>query len=323
MDKTSVVDPDKLTNLYSEPPKGLVLLDTSWLIYRGWFALRNLSVDLNGRKKRVGHIFYPIKVVSSVLKRYPNHAVVFCEDRYPAKKHELYSEYKAGRPEREFDVKKVSKFVTKLISNVPGVYFAVSEDEEADSVMATLAMRFQGENFIFSGDTDMLQLADQPNIIISRNLEDGELEPWGSEYTKKKYGVDPLELLMYRAIRGDKSDNISGYTRFPTRVARYLARSYVDPEHLFSEKACPIKNDKTFEKYWNVIFSSSGILIRNFELMSLEPVSVILYKNEDIDFFWSAVSKYKFNSLKGLYNRVTEAYEQRGKISHPAETEAS
>ena len=291
----------KLLNKFNKPAKGLFLIDLSWVLYRGIFAFKHFFVeDSNGDKVKTGHFFYSSQLTRTSQLAYPYYATIYCCDEYPKEKHKLYPEYKAGRGPRPFDREKDTKIIMDILSFMPGCYKAHSPAEEADSVMAAFAKRSSLPVIVFSGDDDLLQLMNE-NVSVVRKFDKGSPIVIGSDHLLKKYGVDASELLMYRAIRGDTSDNIKGYYRFPKRIAVHLAKRFKEPEELINGSA-GLSTDKTLVKYWKLIKADPDILRRNFKLMELVEVPIKISKTMDELHFLSEINKYKLNTLSGMYN---------------------
>lgn len=296
---------NELKTISGKLPKQIFLLDLSWMMYRGWYAFKHLNVEIDGQEVRTGHIYFVVKVARSLLNAYPQSVLIFCIDSFPKKKHEIFSEYKAGRGERVIDVHREGLKISKLISFVPGCYAAIAKDEEADSVMASLSQKCDLPAVIYSGDDDMLQMLAYSNVTVFRELNGGRIVPLTSKHVQKKYGVNPVDLLLYRALRGDKSDNLLGYFRFPKRVAVFLAQKFRHPMDLI--QSIPPKHigvDKTLVKYWQMVKDDPSILVRNYKLMKLCHVSVNIAKSGDKTYFKDMCWKYQLKSLEGLYKWV-------------------
>lgn len=289
----------EVVNVYGKKPLGFVLVDVSWILYKGFFAFKHFAVN----DHRTGHFFYVIKLISQIFHAYPRTAVILCMDRYPKRKHEMFAEYKAGR-EHAFDLDDISKTICDAVSQVPGVYAAYADNEEADDLLATLSWSTDSTVVVFSGDDDLLQIVGS-RIRVARKFEDNNFILLGPKYCYKRFGVPPSDVLMYRALRGDRSDRIPGVCkRFPKRVARHLAIQFKFPHQIIQHKI-PTTKDKTLIKYWKKVKERPKSLSRNYELMKLTNVPYEIYKTDDREGLVSFIQRYKMRSMKGLYNNIS------------------
>jgi len=279
--------------------EGYILVDLSWVIYRGYFAFKHLTVNYQDEEIRTGHYFYVIKLIRDLRDAYPRHTIILCQDQYPKEKHEVYPEYKAGR-EHPFDLTEESNRILKFATQINSVYGATSIGREADDVMFSLSRSLGGDIVVYSGDDDLLQCVDL-RVKLARKYSEGQFILLGHRFCHEKFGVYPSQLLIYRALRGDRSDNIAGVCpRFPKRIARDLAIRYHDPVSLVHSKI-PITKDKTLVKYWTIVKKESPSFFRNYELMKLREVSVDYIKVDQPEFIDYMVDTYKLVSLRGLY----------------------
>jgi len=130
------------------------------------------------------------------------------------KKAEGVAEYKANRtwtPEKEEMYKQVPELMEMLSYTRYATVSAVGY--EADDVIAHLAKKFAAGNhkvFIITPDNDLLQVVTD-NISIWMPPK-SKVKAWfkDEEYCLDHFGVYPEQLLYYRALVGDTSDNLRG-----------------------------------------------------------------------------------------------------------------
>ena len=88
----------------------------------------------------------------------------------------------------------------------------MNQDFEADDVIASLSEKFtdvtNGKVFIFSGDKDLLQLVN-PRISVKNRLKNKEIV-YNNKNFHELVGLLPKQIIDYKSICGDSSDNIPG-----------------------------------------------------------------------------------------------------------------
>ncbi|MGY2795411.1 DNA polymerase I [Thermostichus sp. MS-CIW-36] len=208
----------------------LLLVDGHSLAYRSFYAF---AYSREGGLRTSTGIptsvsFGFLKSLLEVLDKYtPTHVAVAFDTRQPTFRHEADETYKSGRPETppEFieDVENLKQVLTALripILVVPGF--------EADDILGTLS-RLAPQDYrvqILSGDQDLFQLIDTDGRVRVLHLNSKDrISEFGPEQVKEKLGIWPWQVVDYKALCGDPSDNIPGVKGIgPKRAAELLER---------------------------------------------------------------------------------------------------
>ncbi len=97
----------------------------------------------------------------------------------------------------------------KLVLDYLDISWVESELAEADDIIHTLAKHFRARVYIASSDTDFYQcLTDSVSILKVRGSKN--IEILNVAWLKKSLNVEPEEYVYFKALTGDKADNISG-----------------------------------------------------------------------------------------------------------------
>lgn len=157
--------------------KNLILIDTSWVVHRMWYAHQDLQVTLhNGEVLKSGHLYGVCRLLESLTSKYPAADIVCCLDGVAKHGKSLSDDYKANRTasvaRTAFDDLGV---IVECAVAFPRVRVAFHRSLEADEVISYLA-RAWGENYeqviVYSADCDMLQLMSDGNVVIAKEFED-------------------------------------------------------------------------------------------------------------------------------------------------------
>ncbi len=210
----------------------LLLVDGHSLAYRSFYAFAHSREG--GLRTSTGIptsvSFGFLKSLLEVLDKHPpTHIAVAFDSRQPTFRHAADETYKAGRPETppEFivDVENLKQVLTALripILMVPGF--------EADDILGTLSTKAAKEHQyrvqILSGDQDLFQLIDSEGKIRVLHLNSKDrITEFGPEEVKEKLGIWPWQVVDYKALCGDPSDNIPGVKGIgPKRAVELLNR---------------------------------------------------------------------------------------------------
>ena len=142
----------------------------------------------------------------------PNRVVVALEG-HPKHRHDALPEYKGQRPEPPTDfMLQVMEIQNLLMSRFP-VSVVRHPDYECDDTIANLAMRSSTavDWVVASSDSDFTQLLVRPNIKLYNVV------------TKKFVERAPYDYVIWKALRGDSTDNIPGIPKCGDKTAAKLA----------------------------------------------------------------------------------------------------
>ena len=216
------------------PPtrKVLYLIDGHALAYRTYFALTSIGGD-NSRwitksgEPTAGTYGFASVLFKIITQDKPDYlAVSFDVGR--TFRDELFADYKGTRdkmpPDLAIQIKRIMELVEAF--NIPKL---TAEGFEADDVLGTAARLAVGQGVdvkIITGDRDLLQLADEHVVISLSGQKLSEAMDYGPAEVKARFGLGPREYIDYKALVGDKSDNIPGVAGVGEKTALDLLLKY-------------------------------------------------------------------------------------------------
>ncbi|MDX2270797.1 MAG: DNA polymerase I [Cyanobacteriota bacterium] len=217
----------------------LLLIDGHSLAYRSFYAFAYSREG--GLRTSTG---IPTSVCFGFLKSLldvldhekPSHIAVAFDTRQPTFRHVADETYKAGRPETppEFieDVENLKELLEAL--RIP---ILLAPGFEADDILGTLATQARTSQLvkILSGDQDLFQLIgnDKQVYILHLNNKD-KITEFGAEQVKEKLGIWPWQVVDYKALCGDSSDNIPGVKGIGQKRAVELLNQYENLDAIFA-----------------------------------------------------------------------------------------
>ena len=217
--------------------KTVVLVDFSWVNVRSAFKFAEFKIDREEGELKTGGLYGTLELVKTIADHYKHPKMIFCMDGVPKRRQALYPEYKAQRHEKEppaeiVHAKSLREDTVKILSYFDFIDFYFDPELEADDLMTMMAFREKGKGndpIIFSGDKDLLQIQ-QYGIKISKEINEGKPLILGENYIAlhKDFQVAPEELLYFRALDGDTSDNIEPALGGNREVKRVFARKWYE-----------------------------------------------------------------------------------------------
>jgi len=215
--------------------KHLLIIDANSVIHRAYHALPLLTTK---KGELVNAVYGFLLVFFKAIKDFQPDYIAACFDfPGPTFRHKKYKKYKAKRPPTPKDlVSQIPK--VKEILNAFSVPVFEKEGFEADDIIASLKIKNQRakiKNIIISGDLDLLQLVDKQTgvYILRKGVKDTVL--YDENLVKEKFqGLTPEQILDFKALRGDPSDNIPGVTGVGEKTAIKLIKEFGSLEKLYS-----------------------------------------------------------------------------------------
>lgn len=212
--------------------KLFIAIDGNAIVHRAYHAY---PVSLtNSQGIPVNAIYGFTVMLLEILKRFdPEYIVCAFDTGKPTFRHVKYTDYKVHRKLPEQALLTQFPLVEDLVRafNIPVI---MVDGYEADDVLGTLAQYIKNgkwsdqniEMVIVSGDRDLLQLIDKDVNVCLPQGNFKSLTVFNRDSTKEKYGYYPEQVIDYKAIVGDPSDNIPGIKGVGDKSALELLEKY-------------------------------------------------------------------------------------------------
>ncbi len=203
-----------------------MLIDGPSLVYRGYFALPPLTMS-DGTL--VNAVFGFLQIVLRGMQDVkPDYAILSFDLGKPQFRFDAYPEYKKGRPSMPDDLR--AQFpIVREIAQMMGMPIRELEGYEADDVIGTLTKRATAagvDTMIVSGDLDGLQLVDDHVRLLTTRMGVAATVIYDEARVMDRYGLRPDQMLDYKALKGDSSDNIPGVPGVGEKTASSLLQQF-------------------------------------------------------------------------------------------------
>ncbi|MEN9217973.1 MAG: DNA polymerase I [Gloeomargarita sp. DG_2_bins_126] len=217
----------------------LLLIDGHSLAFRAYYAFaKGREGGLRTKTGIPTSITYGfLKAVLEVLNRqHFTHLAVAFDRGEPTFRHAADAGYKEGRAETPADFQVDMGHLQELLAalNIPMVTAA---GYEADDVLGTLAKRAAQAGFtvkILSGDQDLFQLVNEQIHVLHLSNQSGHPQEFAPEQVREKLGIAPAQVVDYKALCGDSSDNIPGVRGIGAKTAVALLQQYHNLDELYA-----------------------------------------------------------------------------------------
>ena len=303
----------------------LVILDGHGIIYRAYFAVREPLIV-----QRTGETVTAVYGFTNTLLRvidelHPTHLAVAMDPPGPTFRHEADATYKAHRKETPDDLPPQIERTVDVIKafNIP--IYEVS-GFEADDVLATLADQSTAagiETWIATLDSDLLQLV-RPgiNVFMYRPYQRDTVLYDSAERVRDRYGIDPPQIIDFKGLKGDASDNIPGVPGIGEKTAVKLLNQYPTIEAIYDhlDEVTPARAQKALTENRAIAFHSKKMATIRHDV----PVQLDVDDTELQDYDRGAVIElFRDLEFRSLINRLPEAGPRKGTASRRTEEVAT
>lgn len=217
----------------SSLPQKILLLDVSHLFFRAFYAFPKTLTDKDS--KPINAVFGVAQMLFSAIENHQPDYIFGGKDL--AKKtfrSEKLPEYKAQRPTLDPDLRDQIPRVYDFLDAFSLPVFSI-EGYEADDMIACMAEKYRGDNNfiveVLTGDADSFQLIGQ-NVSVLKPGRKGE-ESFTRDVLFEKKGFYPEEVVDFKAMAGDSSDNLKGVAGIGEKGAIKLIREFGDLENIY------------------------------------------------------------------------------------------
>jgi DNA polymerase I len=254
-----------------------LIIDGHNLLFRMFYGIPGSIKSSQGTeiKAVVGFVSGLIKYINKFLP--DNIIIVFDSETSIIDKSSDYKDYKSNRinyldvPDNENPFLQLPHIFQVL--DYLSIPYKEVQEYEADDYIASLCERFreQCKIIIVSTDQDFFQLVDDSISVFNPNGKDGTM--FDSQKIYEKLGVYPNQIVDYKSLVGDNSDNISGIRGVGPKTAQKIL-SIGNINEL-------IKDDLLDRKIYGLLKENEATINRNKKLITMKrdiPIDIEIRK---------------------------------------------
>jgi len=210
----------------------LTIIDGNSLLFRAYYAtaIPGMEIMRNKDGTPTNAIFAFSNMINKIISGIKEGEAIFVA--FDAGKHNFRHDqletYKANRKPAPEDL--VIQFpIVREFLHAMRIYQFEEVGFEGDDIAGTMAKKAAQLGYevtVYTSDRDFLQLADDKITIntIRKGLSD--VIPMTPELIKETYGIEPLQIIDYKGLRGDTSDNLPGIPGVGEKTAVKLINDY-------------------------------------------------------------------------------------------------
>ena len=284
-----------------EDKKTLILIDGHALAYRQFFALERTGMK-NSENQPTWAVYGFFKAVFDLLEKiHPDFIAVAFDVGRRTFRTEKYEEYKANREAMPDTMKSQLGLICEGLKafDIPMI---TKEGFEADDIIGTISKQASsgGHNtLILTGDQDSFQLIDKEGTVKVLIPTKGELLEYDWKRVYDKLGVYPNQVIDYKGLRGDSSDNIPGIKGIGEKTAQKLLSRYNNLEEILADcdniPENAVRNKICEGRDIAILSKELATIIRDVDIdFDINQASVTLPKIENVSEFLRKMQFYTF-----------------------------
>lgn len=279
--------------------KKFLIIDGSSLFYRAFYAMPGLTAPSG---EPTGAVTGFANTLLKILREYsPDLAAVALDSAKKTFRNEIFSDYKATRPEMPDDLAAQLPMLKEFVE-ILGIKTCAAIGYEADDIIGTLTTQ-AAENFsvdILTGDRDALQLIGS-NVRVLLNRK-SDIEVYDDEKFLAEYGFAPPLLVDFKGLSGDASDNIPGIKGIGPKIATALIKEFGSLENVLEHRADvkPTKIRNALEKFADnaVLSKKLAQIVRDVPEITFDAAQFEIVPDLDrVDDFCRRLALKKINPI--------------------------
>ncbi len=285
--------------------KKLVIVDGHALAYRAYHAL---PLEMSTSKGEPTNAVYGFtSMLLNVIRDEKPDYIAVAFDAGRSFRHESFGEYKATRAKMGEDLAVQIRRIFQVVEAL-GIKSIAIEGYEADDILGTLARIASEEGvetLIVTGDTDAFQLISPKVRVLTSGRRFSDTIVYDREKILERYGLEPHQLADYKALVGDKTDNIPGIPGVGEATAVRLLRKYGSIEGIYQHihEITPLRLKEILEENRERAFLNKSLVTIRTDIpldITLEDLRYCGYDEEKV--------KELFRELefRSLYKRLPE-----------------
>lgn len=218
--------------------KRLLLIDGNSITYKAFYALiKQVERFTNNKGVHTSAIYGFNNMLDIMLDKVnPTHALVAFDAGKTTFRTKMYSGYKSGRHKTPDELLEQFKYVKQML-DARGIKTYELDNYEADDIIGTLSKKADEAGFettVVTGDNDLTQLCSDKTTVSISNRGVSGVTHYDTDYVKETMGITPSQIIDWKALKGDSSDNYPGVQGVGDKTSLKLIKQFDSVENLYN-----------------------------------------------------------------------------------------
>lgn len=259
--------------------KKALVIDGNSLIYRCFYATQSmLNFYHQNNLVPSNALRLVIQMMSKLLHTTTYDYVFFAFDHYKKTfRNEFFEDYKAKRQKTPDDLLVQIPWIRTVLEAM-GIYCYSMEGFEADDLVGSFCKIMNQQNIsvdVYTSDKDLLQLV---NALTSLHLFKTGISTTQvytfENFSQLFFDLQPSQIVDYKAIIGDGSDNYNGIKGIGPKTASNLLKKYQTINNIYQhlDELAPSQKQKFIEckKQANLCYKLATLKTHLFDNLTID-----------------------------------------------------
>lgn len=287
--------------------KTALYIDGTGVFFRGYYGLPPLK---NSKGQYLQGIIGFFNILFRTLETYKPDYFAICFDRSEetVRKQE-YPEYKANRSKAPDDLYAQMVTLKEILEN-SNLNYLDQAGYEADDIIASLVkqnVKNVDHQYVYSSDLDLLQLSDEKTSIIKPQNGSKPDLIFTPKEIHEKYELHPNQIVDYKGLHGDSSDNLKGVPKVGKITATKLLNEFQNLETIYENlNTLTPKMQENFinNKEQAFLCKKLATLIVDLKTPQVQELSYRQIKTQNLRNYFNML---ELNKAKVLLDRLIES----------------
>lgn len=291
--------------------KRVLLVDSNSIIHRAYHAYPKHLATSTGFHTNA--IFGFFSILFNVIKEQnPDYVVCAFDVGKPTHRIKKFKEYKGTRKPTDKELILQIPIIKEILSEMDLKIWELP-GHEADDIIGTLSSSKDlksYEKIIVTGDRDLLQLVEQNVQVLLSGFNQKDSVLYDRKMVKERMDLEVEQVIEFKGLRGDPSDNIPGVRGIGEKGARDLLEKYPTLEKIFEnieEIENRYKTKLENEKEMAFLSRELATIERNLKISS--DISNSIWGTQDTTKVRTVLVKYELNALIDRLNKLLNVEE--------------
>lgn len=290
-----------------------LIIDGNSLSYRAYYAtLKQLEYFKNSDCQPTNAIKLMLLMSLKILNEHdPQYAVIAFDSGKKTFRDDVYDKYKAGRHATPKELLSQLPLIQQVLE-YSGFCICVHSGIEADDVIGSfvnLANKNKINTFVYTSDKDMLQLVNENTIVCQPKKGISEMMVYNNQNFKDLYyGLSPSQVIDFKAIVGDPSDNLPGVKGIGKAIGVKLIQKYQSLEKIYKNLSeLTPSHQKLFIDSKEMAFKCKTLATIKCDFFDDKKITDFLRKPMNDKKVLEFLQKYRINNLENEIYKATKS----------------
>ena len=304
-------DFDTMAVIMTASQKTFLILDGNALLHRAWHAVPPLTTA-DGRVVNAVYGFAMIiEKMRSELK--PDFMAVAWDLPGGTFRHEEYEQYKATREKKSQELYDQIPMIQGLLKcySIPSLSVPGFEGDDILGTVSAMNERDGLKTLILTGDLDALQLVTPMTEVVFFVKGLSQTKRYTVDAVRERYGLEPSQLIDYKTLVGDTSDNLPGIQGIGEKTAVTLLQEYKTVDGIFAAIKDGIVPEKFAKKFKDQEKTAAQMkrlvtIVRDMPLKEFDREASTV-KEPNLEMLIPMLQDFEFKSLIKRYDGSEKA----------------